>query len=166
MNRVYGPDVMLNFSALAARKGYTNFYYGGAVGIAQELCGKLTERFPGLKVAGTYSPPFRPLTPEEDEEVVNMINRVDPDILWVGLGAPKQDRWMADHTGRIKAPVMIGVGAAFDFLSGRKRQAPVWIQRSGFEWFFRLLNEPTRLLPRVLCYPQFVFRVMANHIIR
>ncbi len=150
IDRVYGPDIMLNFSALAAEKRYTNFYYGGAPGVTQELSEKLTERFPGLEVVGTYSPPFRPLTPEEDEEVVNMINKANPDVLWIGLGAPKQDRWMGEHIGRVKAPVMVGVGAAFDFLSGRKRQAPVWIQRSGFEWLFRLLSEPKRLWKRYL----------------
>ena len=150
MDRVYGPDIMLNFSALAARKGYTSFYYGGMPGVAQKLSEKLTERFPGLEVVGIYSPPFGSLTPEEDEEVINMINKADPDVLWIGLGAPKQDIWMAEHIGRIRAPVIVGVGAAFDFLSGSKRQAPVWIQRSGFEWLFRLLSEPKRLWKRYL----------------
>ena len=150
LDRVYGPDVMLNFSALAAEKKYTSFFYGGAPGVTEMLSSKLKERFPGLGIVGTYSPPFRPLTPEEDEEVVNIINKVNPDVIWVGLGAPKQDKWMAEHVGRVNAPVMIGVGAAFDFLSGRKKQAPVWIQRSGFEWLFRLLSEPRRLWKRYL----------------
>ena len=164
IGRVYGPDIMLNFSALAARKGYTNFYYGGASSVPEKLSEELTERFPRLKVVGAYSPPFRPLTPEEDQEIVDMINRANPDVLWVGLGAPKQDRWMAEHMGRVKAPVMVGVGAAFDFLSGRKKQAPVWIQRIGFEWVFRLLNEPKRLLPRSRYYPQFVLKMMLRYL--
>lgn len=164
IGRVYGPDIMLSFSALAAQKGYTNFYYGGASGVPEKLSAKLTENFPGLKVVGAYSPPFRPLTLEEDREIVDMINRANPDVLWVGLGSPKQDRWMTEHMGRVKAPVMVGVGAAFDFLSGRKRQAPVWIQRIGFEWLFRLLNEPKRLLPRSLYNPQFVFKMMLHYL--
>ena len=110
----------------------------------------LLRRFPGLVVAGTYSPPFRPLTPEEDEQIVAMINRARPDIVWVGLGAPKQEYWMAEHVGRLEAPVMVGVGAAFDFHSGRKKQAPRWMQRSGLEWLFRLLTEPRRLWRRYL----------------
>jgi len=101
-------------------------------------------------VTGTYSPPFRPLTPEEDEQIVAMINRARPDIVWVGLGAPKQEYWMAEHVGRLEAPVMVGVGAAFDFHSGRKKQAPRWMQRSGLEWLFRLLTEPRRLWRRYL----------------
>jgi N-acetylglucosaminyldiphosphoundecaprenol N-acetyl-beta-D-mannosaminyltransferase len=164
IGRVYGPDIMLRFSALAVQKGYTNFYYGGASGVPEKLSEKLTENFPGLKVVGAYSPPFRPLTPEEDWEIVDMINRANPDVLWVGLGSPKQDRWMAEHMGRVKAAVMVGVGAAFDFLSGRKKQAPVWIQKSGFEWLFRLLNEPKRLLPRSLYNPQFVLKMMLHYL--
>ena len=150
IDRVYGPDLMINFSALADAAGYTNFYYGGGPGIAEKLAEKLGQRFPGLKVVGTYSPPFRPLTPEEDQQIVDMINEADPDVLWVGLGAPKQDKWMAEHKGRIKAPVMVGVGAAFDFLSGQKKQAPGWMQRNGLEWLFRLTSEPKRLWRRYL----------------
>lgn len=150
MDRVYGPDVMVNFSELSAKKGYRNFYYGGSSEAVQDLAEKLTERFPGLEVVGAYSPPFRALTPEEDQEIVNMINEANPDVIWIGLGAPKQDKWMAEHMGRVNAPVMIGVGAAFDFLSGRKKQAPAWIQKIGMEWFFRLVTEPRRLWKRYL----------------
>ncbi|MEA1978588.1 MAG: WecB/TagA/CpsF family glycosyltransferase, partial [Chloroflexota bacterium] len=105
-------------------------------------------------------PPFRKLTHEEDQEKIEMINAANPDVVWVGLSSPKQEYWMAEHLGRINAPVMIGVGAAFDFLSGNKPQAPRWIQRSGFEWLFRLATEPKRLWPRYRQYPAFVFLVL------
>ena len=166
MDRVYGPDLMTNFSALADGAGHTNFYYGGGPGIAEKLAQRLGEKFPALKVVGTYSPPFRPLTPEEDQQIVDMINEADPDVLWVGLGAPKQDRWMAEHFGRVKVPVMIGVGAAFDFLSGSKKQAPMWIQKSGFEWLFRLLSEPRRLWKRYLTTNTLFLISMAVQLIK
>jgi N-acetylglucosaminyldiphosphoundecaprenol N-acetyl-beta-D-mannosaminyltransferase len=121
----------------------------------------LQKRFPGLQVAGTFSPPFRPLTPDEDEQVVQIINKAAPDIVWVGLGSPKQEYWMAEHVGRLTAPVLIGVGAAFDFLTGRKPQAPRWMQRAGLEWLFRLLTEPRRLWRRYLINnPLFVALVV------
>ena len=160
VERVYGPDLMLNFSAIAAERGYTNFYFGGSNEVPEELAERLCQRFPGLKVAGTYSPPFRPLTPEEDEDIVETINQADPDVVWVGLGAPKQDLWMGEHIGRINAPVMVGVGAAFDFLSGRKEWAPKWVQRTGLEWLFRLVREPRRLWRRNLYHPLFAYNVL------
>ena len=108
-------------------------------------------------MVGTLSPPFRPLTPEEDTAVVDAINAARPDIVWVGLSTPKQERWMASHVGRIEAPVMIGVGAAFDFLAGEKKQAPLWMQRNGLEWLFRLVTEPRRLWRRYLSIvPKFI----------
>lgn len=146
--RVYGPDLMLALTALSARKGYRQYYYGGAPGLADRLRERLVERFPGLDVAGTLSPPFRALQDDEDEAIVRTINEARPDIVWVGLSTPKQEYWMAAHTGRIDAPVMIGVGAAFDFLAGTKRQAPLWMQRNGLEWLFRLMSEPRRLWRR------------------
>ena len=161
VSRVYGPDLMLALSGIMASKGYTSFFYGGGHGVAEELAEGLQERFPGFGVVGAYSPPFRPLTPEEDTQVINKINEADPDVLWIGLSTPKQERWMAEHRGRIKTPVMIGVGAAFDFLSGRKRQAPGWMQRSGLEWLFRLTQEPKRLWRRYLIYnPLFIFNLL------
>jgi N-acetylglucosaminyldiphosphoundecaprenol N-acetyl-beta-D-mannosaminyltransferase len=127
------------------------------------LAANLQLRFPGLVIAGTYFPPFRPLTPEEDDQVVGMINETSPDVVWVGLGSPKQERWMAAHVGRVEAPTLIGVGAAFDFLTGRKRQAPRWMQRSGLEWLFRLLTEPRRLWRRYLVNnPLFVLLVLTQ----
>lgn len=160
VERVYGPDLMLAFSALAAQKGYTSFYYGAAPGVPERLAERLQREFPGLRVVGTYSPPFRLLTPEEDEQIVKMINAANPDVVWVGLSSPKQDFWMAEHVGRLKAPVMIGVGAAFDFLSGSKRQAPRWIQRKGLEWVWRLAQEPRRLWRRNLDTPPYFFNVL------
>lgn len=158
VDRVYGPDLMLACCERSLRQGYRHFFYGGADGVAELLAERLTRRFPGLRVVGTHCPPFRRLTAEEDEAVIARINAADPDIVWVGLSTPKQERWMAEHLGRINAPVMIGVGAAFDFHAGLKRQAPRWMQRGGLEWFFRLLTEPTRLWRRYLVNnPAFIW---------
>jgi N-acetylglucosaminyldiphosphoundecaprenol N-acetyl-beta-D-mannosaminyltransferase len=118
--RVYGPDLMRALTALSAQKGYRQYYYGGIEGIAEKLGKELSAQYPSLAVAGTFCPPFRRLTAEEDERVVAEINSAKPDIVWVGLSTPKQEYWMAEHLGRIDAPVMIGVGAAFDFLAGAK----------------------------------------------
>jgi len=150
VERVYGPDLMLALCERSVAQGYRHFFYGGAEGVPEQLAANMQQRFPGLQVVGTYSPPFRPLTPEEDENIVQMINEANPDILWVGLSTPKQERWMAAHVGRLVAPVLIGVGAAFDFHTGRKPQAPPWMQRNGLEWLFRLLTEPRRLWRRYL----------------
>jgi N-acetylglucosaminyldiphosphoundecaprenol N-acetyl-beta-D-mannosaminyltransferase len=161
VDRVYGPDLMLACCAHSVAKGYRHFFYGGAPGVAEQLASRLSERFPGLAVAGWYSPPFRPLTPAEDEEVVSRIDEAAPDIVWVGLSTPKQERWMHEHVERLKAPALIGVGAAFDFVSGRKRQAPVWMRRNGLEWSFRLACEPRRLWRRYLVNnPLFIWKVM------
>ncbi|HEC66313.1 MAG TPA: glycosyltransferase [bacterium] len=159
--RVYGPDLMLAFCKVAEEKGYSNFFYGGANGVPEKLARNLRKRFPRLKVAGTYSPPFRPLTQEEDQIVIEMINKAFPEVVWVGISTPKQDKWMAEHIGKINAPVMVGVGAAFNFFSGEVRQAPRWMQRSGLEWLFRLSQEPARLWYRYLVYnPLFVLNLL------
>jgi N-acetylglucosaminyldiphosphoundecaprenol N-acetyl-beta-D-mannosaminyltransferase len=146
--RVYGPDLMREMSAISSQRGYRQLYYGGNVGIADRLKKVLSSSYPGLQVAGTFSPPFRKLTPVEDRAIVDAINGTRPHIVWVGLSTPKQERWMAEHLGQIEAPVMIGVGAAFDFLAGTKRQAPKWMQRYSLEWLFRLCSEPRRLWRR------------------
>jgi N-acetylglucosaminyldiphosphoundecaprenol N-acetyl-beta-D-mannosaminyltransferase len=146
--RVYGPDLMRSFTALSAKAGYRHFYYGGGEGVAESLRAALLERHPGLQVVGTFTPPFRAMSPDEELAAIEAINAAAPDIVWVGLSTPKQERWMADHRAVIEAPVMVGVGAAFDFLSGRKRQAPRWIQDHGLEWLFRLCSEPRRLWRR------------------
>ncbi len=161
VSRVYGPDLMLALCERSIERDYRHFFYGGAEGVPERLATSLQRRFPGLLVAGTYSPPFRPLATEEDAQVVQMINEANPDVVWVGLSTPKQEQWMATHTGRLIAPVLIGVGAAFDFLSGRKRQSPRWMQRSGLEWLFRLFTEPHRLWRRYLVNnPLFVTLVL------
>jgi len=146
--RVYGPDLMLAICALSIERGWRHFLYGADEAVLARLQANLSRRFPGLAIVGTHAPPFRPLTAEEDAAAVARINAAAPDILWVALGAPKQERWMAAHLGRISAPVMIGVGAAFDFHAGTKPQAPRWMQRSGLEWLFRLATEPRRLAGR------------------
>jgi N-acetylglucosaminyldiphosphoundecaprenol N-acetyl-beta-D-mannosaminyltransferase len=163
VGRVYGPDLMLEVcrhpEGIAAR----HFLYGGGEGVADRLAARLRDLIPGLRIVGTYTPPFRPLTDEEDAEIVGTINRSGADIVWVGLSTPKQERWMAQHLGRITAPVMIGVGAAFDFHAGLKRQAPLWMQRSGLEWSFRLVTEPRRLWRRYLINnPMFVTLTMVQ----
>jgi len=150
VERVYGPDLMLALCSGSVAMGYRHFFYGGARDVADRLAANLRRRIPELLVAGIYSPPFRPLTAEEDERIVEMINETNPDIVWVGLGTPKQEHWMAKHVGRLRAPALIGVGAAFDYHAGLKRQAPRWMRGSGLEWSFRLLTEPRRLWSRYL----------------
>ena len=165
VDRVCGPDLLLALCERFITKGYKHFFYGGAPGVPERLAERLVVRFPGLKVVGTFSPPLSALTPEEDEDVVRMINEASPDILRVGLGAPKQERWMAEHRDRLQVPVMIGVGAAFDFHSGVKRQAPRWMQRAGLEWLFRLCQEPRRLWRRYLLnIPRFLCLVIAQEL--
>jgi N-acetylglucosaminyldiphosphoundecaprenol N-acetyl-beta-D-mannosaminyltransferase len=148
--RVYGPDLLLACCERSMAAGYRHYFYGGQEGVADLLAGRLTKRFPGLAVAGRFSPPFRPLTLAEDDDLVRRINDAAPDIVWVGLSTPKQEYWMAEHVGRLNASVLVGVGAAFDFHAGLKRQAPLWMQRNGLEWLFRLGSEPRRLWRRYL----------------
>lgn len=149
-SRVYGPDVMLEFCERTAGGSYRHFFYGGAAGVPEQLAESLKRRFPYLEVCGAYSPPFRPLSAEEDQAIVGLICRAAPDVLWVCLGTPKQERWMHEHRGRLNVPVIVSVGAAFDILSGRRSQAPPWMREHGFEWLFRLLQEPRRLWRRYL----------------
>jgi N-acetylglucosaminyldiphosphoundecaprenol N-acetyl-beta-D-mannosaminyltransferase len=161
VRRVYGPDLMLAVLAEAERRGWSSYFYGGAPGTAELLVERLTERFPTLQVAGTFSPPFRPMTDQEDADAVRAINEAGPDLVWVGLSTPKQERWMAAHAGRLQASALIGVGAAFDFHAGLLPQAPAWVQRSGLEWAYRLAREPRRLWRRYLRNnPAFVARIL------
>lgn len=154
--RVYGPDLTLALLAIVARSGTPVGFYGAAPEVLGRLCDRMERRFPGLRIAFRYSPPFRPLTVEEDEAIVSAINTSGARIIFVGLNTPKQDYWMAAHRGRVHA-VMLGVGAAFDFLAGTKRQAPRWMMRIGMEWFFRLVTEPRRLGKRYLKHnPRFI----------
>jgi len=156
MDRVCGPDLIERVMAEAEQRGWSQYFYGGADGVAEKLRDTFTARHPGLKVAGVYSPPYRALMAEEDDEIVARLNEANPDIIWVGLGAPKQERWMAEHRDRLDAAILIGVGAAFDFHTGRLDRAPDWMQRAGLEWSYRLYKEPRRLWRRyVLGIPRF-----------
>lgn len=147
--RVPGPDLMPEVFRLSEKKGYRHYFYGSTEETLSALKKRLKERFPKLEIAGMYSPPFRPLTVREDEEVIRRINEAKPDFIWVGLGAPKQERWMADHKGKVNG-IMLGVGAGFDFHAGTVRRAPQWMQEICMEWLFRIGQDPRRLLPRYL----------------
>jgi len=161
--RVYGPDLMLALCERSQTTGHRHFFYGGAPGVAERLVRRLRSRYPALAVAGICSPPFRPVDAREDVETLDAINAAAPDIVWVGLGTPKQDYWVSTHRPLLSAPALIAVGAAFDFHAGLLRQAPRWMQRSGLEWLFRLVQEPRRLAYRYLVYnPLFVFRTASQ----
>ncbi len=161
IERVYGPDLMLAVCERGQRHGYRHFFYGGAPGVAEDLAARLKARFPALQVAGIYTPPFRPLTAEEEQSIVTAINASNADIVWVGLGTPKQDYWVAQFRPWLEASVLIAVGAAFDFHTGRVRQAPRWMQRTGTEWLFRLSQDPRRLWKRyILGNPRFIWLVL------
>lgn len=147
--RISGPDLMWACCGDAARRATEIFLYGGSQPTLQHLQERLSRAFPGIRIVGTCSPPFRALTAEEDRAVVDLINRSGARIVWVGLGCPKQEAWIEAHRGRVNA-VMIGVGAAFDFHAGAIRRAPRWMQRSGLEWLHRLCQEPRRLAGRYL----------------
>lgn len=150
MSRVYGPDLMLDVCAWSETSGCRHFFYGGAPGVAELLAQKLRTRFPKLAVAGCYTPPFRPLNALEEKALQEQVRVARPDILWVGLSTPKQEKFMAEYLPKLDVTLMVGVGAAFDFHAGLVSQAPRWIQRSGMEWFYRLCCEPRRLWKRYL----------------
>lgn len=163
VGRVSGADLMLRLAREAASKGWRSFFYGAGEGVAEKLAQTLADAYPGFTTVGTYSPPFRLLTAQEDDAVVAMINRARPDLVWVGLSTPKQERWMAEHIDRLEAPVLLGVGAAFDINAGLVPRAPVWMQRSSLEWLFRVGVEPRRLWRRYLRNnPSFAIRVLAR----
>jgi N-acetylglucosaminyldiphosphoundecaprenol N-acetyl-beta-D-mannosaminyltransferase len=151
ISRVYGPDLMERVCELASKRGWRCFLYGGAPGVPEEASDRLLERFPGLRIVGGYSPPFRPLTPTEDDEITEMIKSSGAELVWVGISTPKQELWMAEHVNRLDPPVvLIGVGAAFDIHSGRMRKPPKWLGPAGLSWLFRLWQEPRRLWRRYL----------------
>jgi N-acetylglucosaminyldiphosphoundecaprenol N-acetyl-beta-D-mannosaminyltransferase len=163
--RVYGPDLMGAVCDAGRPSGLRHFFLGGGPGVAGELAARLSARFPGLLVAGFFTPPFRDLEPSEAERLAAEVAAARPDIVWVGLGTPKQERFMAGPGRALEAALLIGVGAAFNFLSGRVRQAPVWMQRSGLEWLFRLGSEPRRLGPRYLrTNTLFLLRLLAQRL--
>ena len=148
VERVCGPDFLPAVVEHGIRDGRTHFFYGGAPGVPESLAARLAARYPGMRVAGTLSPPFRALSPDEAEAIIAEINAAEPDYVWVGLGAPRQDIWVAAHRSRLHAPVLLAVGAAFDFHAGTRRRAPRWMQSTGTEWLFRLALEPRRLAGR------------------
>jgi N-acetylglucosaminyldiphosphoundecaprenol N-acetyl-beta-D-mannosaminyltransferase len=159
--RVYGPELMQTFGRDTGAK-YRHFLYGGMPGVPELLGKTLTEKF-GMNIVGEYSPPFRALTEKEDEEVLARIHATRPDVLWVGLSTPKQERWMYAHRPALQVPVVVGVGAAFDVNSGRTKQAPVWMREHGLEWSFRLVTEPRRLWKRYLIYgSEFAWKVTSE----
>jgi N-acetylglucosaminyldiphosphoundecaprenol N-acetyl-beta-D-mannosaminyltransferase len=163
MTRVYGPDLMLELCRESVGRGLTHFFYGGSKGVVEQLAEGFRARVPGIRIVGMYTPPFRALSPEEESALDARLQELAPDYLWVGLSTPKQERFMAKYYGRFRATVMLGVGAAFDMHSGRLKQAPSWMQRSGLEWLFRLLQEPRRLFKRyAVNNPEFVVRVFAQ----
>ncbi len=161
VDRVYGPDLMLEIFRATQNSGHRHFLCGGAPGVAEQLKAKFAARFPSVKITGTYCPPFRPLTPDEETELIARVRQQQPDIIWVGLSTPKQERFMAEYLPKLETTLMFGVGAAFDFHAGRVSQAPRWMQRSGLEWFYRLCREPRRLGRRYLTNnPLFVWRLL------
>lgn len=162
VERVCGSDLMLEIIRLSEARRWRHFFYGGTPGVADALAHRLLSQFPGLQIAGTYCPPFRPLTESENLEIIDRIRSSQADIVWVGISTPKQEQWMAEHVGKVNAPVLIGVGAAFDFVSGRKKRAPRWVQHIGMEWLFRLGTEPRRLWKRYAQYPLFLALVIAQ----
>lgn len=165
VERVYGPDLLLATCDRGRSLGLSHYFYGGGPGIAARLAGRLEERFPGLNVAGTGTPPFRPLNGAEVSAFQAEMRRLRPDLLWIGLGAPRQEVFMAEHAAQIPAGALIGIGAAFDFHSGAVRQAPPWIRGSGLEWAFRLATEPRRLARRYLTTtPLFAVHALAQQL--
>jgi N-acetylglucosaminyldiphosphoundecaprenol N-acetyl-beta-D-mannosaminyltransferase len=156
--RATGTGLMQEFCRVSAQKGYSNFFYGDTYDVLQQLRTRLRERYPGLKVVGIHSPPFRELTPEEDRHEVELINETKPDVLWVALGLPKQERWMFEHRDRLNVPVIVGVGAAFRFSSGKVKRAPSWMGEHGLEWAWRFIQEPRKLWRRALIdTPRFIY---------
>jgi len=157
--RVYGPELMVEFCRRTGAR-YRHFFYGGAPGVVDRLVAELQAQY-GIAVVGTHCPPFRPLTPAEDGEVVRRISEARTDVLWIGLSTPKQERWMHEHRDLLPVPVMLGVGAAFDLNAGTLRQAPFWMREHGLEWLFRLCAEPRRLWRRYLLYgSEFAWNVL------
>ena len=157
-HRVYGPELMRLYSQRCVAERHRVWLYGGRdPGHLVQLALKLRQRHPGIQIVGGYAPPYRPLTAKEEDALVEQINTAAPDVVWVGIGVPKQEKWMARMRDRLDVPVMCGVGAAFDFHAGRISQAPAWMQDRGLEWTYRIAQEPRRLLPRYLYYnPRFV----------
>jgi N-acetylglucosaminyldiphosphoundecaprenol N-acetyl-beta-D-mannosaminyltransferase len=160
IQRVYGPDYLLEICRVSVKRGYRHFFFGGKPGVAKQLVQSLSHRFPGLQVVGTYTPPFRPLNGPEERELAALVAQTKPDFFWVGIGSPKQERFMAKYCGKLDTRIMVGVGAAFDIHSGNVKEAPKWVRSSGLQWLHRLIQEPRRLWRRYLiCIPSFLWMI-------
>ena len=160
MGRVFGPDLMYAVCRLSVDKGYRHFFYGGRPGVAEQLRANLTSAIPHLRVAGTYTPPFGPLSAQEEARLIDLVAEAKPDIFWVGLSTPKQERFMAEYSHKIQAKLMVGVGAAFDLHSGLIKDAPDWVKSSGLQWLHRLVQDPRRLWRRYLVNnPRFLWKI-------
>lgn len=161
MDRVFGPDFMKEFCRLSQHRSYRHFLYGGEPGVAERLKEMLEAQFPGLQIVGTFTPPFRPLAPEEEDELLEQVHSSQPHIMWVGLSTPKQERFMARYVDRLQVPLLVGVGAAFDYHTGRIRDCSPWIKRAGLQWLHRLLQDPRRLWRRYLRNnPVFIAKIL------
>ena len=158
MQRVYGPDLLMALCGVSVERGYRHFFYGGRHGVAERLAAVLKTKFPGLEVSGIYVPPFRSLTAAEEQELKEMVEATKPDIFWIGLGLPKQERFMAQYCGKLDAKLMVGIGAAFDIHAGLVKEAPQWLKKAGLQWLHRLCQEPRRLWKRYMtCVPRFMW---------
>jgi len=165
IERVYGPDLMMEICKKSLRKGYSHFFYGGEEGVAKKLRENFEERFPGIRIVGTYTPPFRSLYKQEEAELIEKVAKAKPDFFWVGLSTPKQEHFMADYLPRLNTKVMIGVGAAFDIHTGRVKDAPQWVKKMGLQWVHRLGQEPRRLWKRYLYNnPKFVYLFLKEYV--
>jgi len=163
MRRTYGPDYMIEMCERSLLSGYSHFFYGGAPGVVEKLKARLQARMPGLKIVGTYTPPYGPLSQEQEGELIRMVAAQKPDIFWVGLSTPKQELFMARYLERLDVKLMAGVGAAFDLHAGLRRDAPNWMKQCGLQWLHRLHQEPRRLAPRYLKHnPRFAWEICAQ----
>lgn len=163
IDRVFGPDFMDALCRLSVQRGYRNFLYGGQPGVAELLRHNLEQKFPGLQISGTYTPPFSSLTPDEEREIIARVRQAKPHILWVGLSTPKQERFMAQYLHRLQMPLMVGVGAAFDYHTGRIRDCSPWVKRAGLQWAHRAMQDPGRLWKRYLRNnPAFLWHIAAQ----
>lgn len=163
--RADGPGLMEEAMRISGEKGWRHFFYGGTPETLKIFLQRLRKQWPKVQVAGSLAPPFRPLTDEEDKNTAEQINNSNTDILWVGLGCPKQEIWISDHHNQLKVPVILGVGQAFDLLAGVKQRAPAWMSNLGFEWLYRLVKEPRRLWKRYLINnPRFIYMVLREEI--
>jgi len=160
MRRVYGPEYMLEMCRFSVMRGYRHFLYGGGQGVVVRLAAELTRRCPGLQIVGTYTPPFRPLNSSEETELVALVAETKPDVIWVGLSTPKQERFMAGYLNKLDVGLMVGVGAAFDIHSGGIKDASPWVKKAGLQWLHRLAQEPRRLWRRYLVNnPKFIWNI-------